>query len=61
MDLIPIDNKGCYVKYTFPDDMRLPNEPLQAYLSSTEPGKKMMMSPTTGQTLILKDDVFYEN
>jgi hypothetical protein len=44
MDQIPIDNTGCYVKYSYPNDMRLPSDPLQGYISSEDPGKKMMLS-----------------
>ena len=28
MDQVPIDNTGCYVKYSYPNDMRLPSDPL---------------------------------
>ena len=28
MDVVPIDNTDCYVKYTFPNDIQLPSTPL---------------------------------
>jgi hypothetical protein len=36
MGPIPIDNQGCYVNYSFPNDMRLPAGALQSYQSSKD-------------------------
>jgi len=58
MDLIPIDDTGCFVKYTFPDDIPLPSTSLQGgYQSDQAAGYKMMYSSTNG--INLKRDIEY--
>ena len=43
MGAIPVDSRECYVKYSFPYDVPLPEDGL-GYLSSSEEGKQMMLS-----------------
>lgn len=57
MGPIPIDNLGCYVKYTFPNDMPLPAGVLGGYQSSALGGYQMMYSSTNG--INLKRDIEY--
>jgi len=55
---VPIDNKGCFVKYTFPNDMPLPTGILNGgYQSIDTPGKQMMLSSTNG--INLKNGIEY--
>lgn len=49
---VPVDNQGCYVKYTFPQDIALPDAKLTGYQSSKEPGEAMMLSATGSRNLI---------
>ena len=52
---IPIDNLGCFTKFTFPSDMPLPSTPLRAgYISSSYPGHRMLL-PLAGKTLTSSD------
>jgi hypothetical protein len=60
MGPIPIDTSGCYVKYTFPNDIPLPANGL-SYLSSDDVGKKMMFSSSAGINLVEENDYFIRN
>jgi len=55
MDTIPIDDTGCFVKYTFPNDMAMVSLPY------TYQGYDMMSKPGGSSNLILKDQVFINN
>ena len=52
MGVIPVDDRGCFVKYTFPFDMPLPESALSGgYLSSRDSGEQMMLSSANGINL----------
>lgn len=52
MGKVPIDTSGCYVKYTFPNDIPLPEEPL-IYL-----GYDMMANSRGSSNLNIDSEVF---
>jgi hypothetical protein len=54
MAQIPIDTTGCYVKYTFPNDLPLKSTGYQYQ------GIDPMMQAATGTNLIQKTNVFIE-
>lgn len=55
MGLIPVDNLGCYVKYSFPDDFKLTSAVM------TYQGYDMMTTSTGNSNLALNQDVFIKN
>ena len=52
---IPMSNTGCYVKYTFPNDLPLKSSGYQYQ------GLDSMMQAATGTNLIQKTNVFIEH
>jgi hypothetical protein len=62
MGAVPVDDKGCFVKYTFPSDMPLPSTALAGgYLSSKEKGEQMMYSSANGINLQQDFEYFIRN
>lgn len=62
MGVIPVDDRGCYVKYTFPLDMPLPTTALSGgYLSSKDVGEQMMLSSANGINLQPNVEYFIRN
>lgn len=55
MGLIPIDDTGCFVKYTFPNDIQLPTTTL------TYQGYDMMQNDRGSSNLNVKNEVFITN
>lgn len=61
MESIPIDNTGCWVEYTFPNDFVLPADPLKAYQGSGMMAAANMPAGQTYATLTPGTQVYYAN